>query len=642
MSDFLRRTRLADAADAVQRAARFRLPQAQSFERLTELVEHRLPDDLPRIPQRDVDEAVRGMGIPVQRSYPELYFALATGVGKRRLMGASAAYLYAARQSRNMLILAPRDAILRKLEREALAGSDPDYLLLDGRIVPVPNVCTRDNLESFEPDSRRLNLFILSPQTLVGTDRRISKARPYSSVRSLSEYLRACPDLIIFSDEAHHIGDEGAAWRAGVDALEPKLYLAYTATPQPGQPTAYTYDLAACLRDGLYTKAVELYTKKRDDLLDDDAWERVTLDYAVGRLKIKEAAFDAYRVDHPSWPAEPPVLLLTCRDREHAEEVGRLMTDRYGFDSETEVIVTHSGRRRAEVEVERIVELDAPGNRARVVVQVQQLTEGWDVRRVYVMAPLRTMGTFQYAIQNLGRGLRLPVGERIGEQQLDTLDVVLFGRESAAEIIDRAREQFGDPETGSAPIEVTEAGDEPEQPVARIDVSQDPREVVEWSWPTVRRIPESLDLDFDPDLPEHALEDIVTRVVLGDAAPSAEAAKDAARYSVEELKRAVVPQVCRQLEFLDELTDRPGVERLIDRLLAKMDLDQRAGNQIAQVYVAPERLTAFLVSELIERRRSLPARFEATGQVHRLRLEKVRTIVPDDGRQPADQRQVAT
>lgn len=641
MTDFLRRTRLADAADAVQRAARFRLPQARSFERLRELVEHRLPDDLPRVPQRDVDEAVRGMGIPVQRAYPELYFALATGVGKRRLMGASAAYLYAARQSRNMLILAPRDAILRKLEREALAASDEDYLLLDGRIVPVPNVCTRDNLESFEPDPRRLNLFVLSPQTLVGTDRRISKPRPYSSVRSLAEYLAAAPDLIVFSDEAHHIGDEKAAWRAGVDALAPKLYLAYTATPQPGQPIAYSYDLAACLRDGLYTKAVELYTKRRDELLDDDAWERITIDYAVARLKIKEAAFDAYREEHSAWPAEPPVLLLTCRDKEHAEGVGRLVIDRYGFD-ENEVIVTHSGRRPSEAELERIVELDAPGNHARVVVQVQQLTEGWDVRRVYVMAPLRTMGTFQYAIQNLGRGLRLPVGERVGDEQLDTLDVILFGRESAAEIIDRAREQFGDPETGGAPIHVTEAGDKPEQPVGRRNVLQEPREIVEWSWPGVRRVPEPLNLDFDPDLPQYAVEDIVHRVVLGDTRPGAQAADEAPLYSVEELKRAVVPQVCRQLEFLDELTDRLGVERLIDRLLAKMDLDQHAGEQIATVYVSPERLTAFLVSELTARRRSLPPRFETTGQVHRLRLERVRTIVPDDGRGAADQRQVTT
>lgn len=640
MSDFLRRTRLADAADAVQRAARFRLPQAQSFDRLLELVEHRLPDDLPRVAQREVGEAVRGMGIPVRRSYPEIYFALATGVGKRHLMGASAAYLYAARQSRNMLILAPRDAILRKLEREAMAASDEDYLLLDGRVVPVPNVCTRDNIESFEPDPRRLNLFILSPQTLVGTDRRISKPRPYSSVRSLSDYLAVCPDLVVFSDEAHHIGNEGAAWRAGVDALAPKLYLAYTATPQPGQPIAHTYDLAACLRDGLYTKAVEIYTKKRDELLDDDAWDRVTIDYAVGRLKIKEAEFDAHRDGHAEWPAEPPVLLLTCRDKEHAEEVGRLMVERYGFDKDHEVIVTHSGRRPSEAELERIVELDSPGNRARVVVQVQQLTEGWDVRRVYVMAPLRTMGTFQYAIQNLGRGLRLPVGQRVGEEQLDTLDVVLFGRESAAEIIERARREFGEPENGSAPIEVTEAGDEPEPPVGRREVTQQPREAVEWTWPRVRRVPEPLDLDFEPDLPAHAIEDIVHRLVLADAAGGAQGADEAPRYSVDELKRVVVPQVCRQLEFLDELTDRSGVERLIDRLLAKMDLDEHLGGQIATVHVAPERLTAFLVSELTSRRRTIPARFETTGRENTLCLDRVRTILRDDGHEPVDQRQV--
>ena len=639
MSDFLRRSRLADAADAVQRVARFRVPQAESFNRLRELVEHRLPDDLSRVVQRDVDEAVRGMGLPVQRAYPEMYFALATGVGKRHLMGASAAYLYAARQSRNMLILAPRDAILRKLEREALSASDSDYLLLDGRIVPAPNVCTRDNLESFEPDPRRLNLFIVSPQTLVGADRRINKPRPYSSVRSLSDYLAACPDLVVFSDEAHHIGEEGAAWRSGVDALAPKVYLAYTATPQPGQPIAYTYDLAACLRDGLYTKGVEVYTKRRDELLDDDAWDRVTIDYAVGRLSIKEAAFDAYRGRHAEWPAEPPVLLLTCRDKEHAEEVGRLMVDRYDFDDD-EVIVTHSGRRPTEAELERIVELDTPGNRARVVVQVQQLTEGWDVRRVYVMAPLRTMGTFQYAIQNLGRGLRLPVGERVGDDELDRLDVVLFGRESAAEIIERAREEFGEPETGVVPIEVTEAGDEPESPPSRREVIQTPREIFEWTWPRVRRVVEPLDLDFDPDLPGYAVEDIVHRVVLGDETPGAGAADEAPTYSVDELKRAVVPQVCRQLEFLDELSDRPGVERLIDRLLAKMDFDEQVGDQIATVHVAPERLTAFLVSELTNRRRAIPARYETTGRKHTVRLEGIRTIVPDDGREPVDHRQV--
>jgi type III restriction enzyme len=145
------------------------------------------------------------------------------------------------------------------------------------------------------------------------------------------------------------------------------------------------------------------------------------------------------------------------------------MVERYGFDDH-EVIVTHSGRRPTEAELERIVELDTPGNTARVVVQVQQLTEGWDVRRVYVMAPLRTMGTFQYAIQNLRRGLRLPVGERIGDEELDKLDVVLFGRETAAEIIDRARKEFGEPETGVPLIDVTEAGDEPDQPVGRREV----------------------------------------------------------------------------------------------------------------------------------------------------------------------------
>lgn len=638
MSSALRAMRLADAADMTRRAAKFRSPQARSFDRVQDLVEKHLTGDLGELSQPEVNEAVMQLGLPVTREYPDLLFALATGVGKRRLMGALAAYLFAARQTRNILILAPRQAILKKLEREVMAVGADDYLFLDPRMVPNPNVCTRDNIDSFSPDPRNLNVFLLSPQTLTGRNRRIAKRRAFSSAPSLLEYLAAAPDLVVLADEAHHIGNEGAKWRDGINDVEPKLYLGFTATPEPGAPIAHTYSLGECLRDGKYTKGVDIFTKKRDELIDDDAWEKLTIEYAIRRLAAKERAFAERRATDGSWPDEPPVLLLTCSDTEHADAIGELLLNRFGFH-EDEVLVTHSSRTVSEDEVERLIELDRPGNPVRAVVQVMQLTEGWDVRRVYVMAPLRAMGTLQYALQNLGRGLRLPENERVDQAELDTLDVVLFGRETAAQIIDQARSEFGDSESGSSPIEVTEAGDDEddEAPPDRERVVQKADKRIEWVWPQVRRIPTPVDLDFDPDLPQNAIEDIVTTVSIGQGDQiGGSGADEAPSYELPLLKRVVVARVCNQAAFLDEINDREALEALVDGLLEKMGFEHSEADPV--VYVSPARLAAYL-ADLIERRRNSAAvTYKPAGRDEILVLDEVPALVPAGLDSPIDHR----
>jgi superfamily II DNA or RNA helicase len=641
VTDFLRRERLDEAAELVLRAARFRAPQAASFARVRDLVERYLPDDLPRLDQSDVNEAVRQMSFAVTKPYPDLTFALATGVGKRRLLGAIAAYLYRARQTRNIVVLAPRQAILRRLESEALDVSGSNYLLLDNRLAQAPNVCTADTLDAFEPDAARLNLFILSPQSLVGANRRIAAPRPYSPSGSLLDYLTGASDLVILTDEAHHIGDEDRAWRQAIDALLPKLAFAFTATARTDAAIMHRYSLGRCLQEGLYTKSVKVLTKKRDELLDDEQWDWVTLQYAMERLELKDEAHAAKLAADENWPAGRPVLLLTCRDQRHADEVGEFVRERFGL-AEDEVHVTHSGRRPSEAELERLIELDAPGNTIRVVVQVEQLTEGWDVRRVYVMAPLRTMGTFQYALQNLGRGLRLPAGRRIDDPDLDQLDVVLFGRETAAEIIDKAKEELGEDDRIAQPIEVTDADDEPdERIIVRVRSTLTPRVTFDWTWQPLVRVPPDLDLDFEPDVPPQVAEEIVTEIALGAGDPSASGGGGAASYNIATLKRIVVSEVCRRLEFLNEITDGDAVETLVDRIVAKLDSGaQQAGNSLAIVYVSPTRLTAFLCGVLTARRRAVPIDFEAAGPERSLPVDGLPGWLPPDGAQAVDQAEV--
>ena len=93
-----------------------RAPQRRSLEildRLTELV------SLKKGADRDAAMAALRAEYPgladFEREFPSVCFALATGVGKTRLMGAFITYLYLAHGVRNFFVLAPNLTIYYKL-----------------------------------------------------------------------------------------------------------------------------------------------------------------------------------------------------------------------------------------------------------------------------------------------------------------------------------------------------------------------------------------------------------------------------------------------------------------------------------------------------------------------------------------------
>ena len=129
MPSRIRKYRLDEAYDRVLRIARLRAPQKEGFDRVHELVSN-LNDDLPRLSQAELVEHLRRRDLEIPAPPPQLVFALATGVGKTRLMGALIAYLHIAGQTNNCLILAPRTAVIEKLERETQIGH-PKYLFVD-------------------------------------------------------------------------------------------------------------------------------------------------------------------------------------------------------------------------------------------------------------------------------------------------------------------------------------------------------------------------------------------------------------------------------------------------------------------------------------------------------------------------------
>lgn len=75
-----------------------------------------------------------------------------------------------------------------------------------------------------------------------------------------------------------------------------------------------------------------------------------------------------------------------------------------------------------------------------IVIHVNMLKEGWDVNNLYTIVPLRTAASKILREQMVGRGLRLPYGERTGDRDVDA--VMLTAHDKFKDIL--AEAQKGD------------------------------------------------------------------------------------------------------------------------------------------------------------------------------------------------------
>src|SRR5579863_2737544 len=124
-------------ADRVLRGVTQRLslrkPQADSLEILAAVLERVTLDKGTDLAEalavvRDLCGELRLPQVnDFERDFPSLCFALATGVGKTRLMGAFITYLYLTGKSRHFFVLAPNTIIYQKLIADFTPGT-PKYV----------------------------------------------------------------------------------------------------------------------------------------------------------------------------------------------------------------------------------------------------------------------------------------------------------------------------------------------------------------------------------------------------------------------------------------------------------------------------------------------------------------------------------
>ncbi len=182
-----------------------------------------------------------------ERDFPSLCFALATGVGKTRLMGAFIAYLFKAEGIRHFFVLAPNLTIYNKLIAD-FTPNTPKYVfqgIADFAVEP-PEIITGDNYESgrgvrartlFGTDERvHVNIFniskITSTETPKGAEKtnipRFRRLQEYIG-QSYFDYLSKLDDLVLLMDESHRY--RASAGMKAIGELKPILGLELTATP---------------------------------------------------------------------------------------------------------------------------------------------------------------------------------------------------------------------------------------------------------------------------------------------------------------------------------------------------------------------------------------------------------------------------
>lgn len=404
-----------------------------------------------------------------EREFPSLCFALATGVGKTRLMGAFISYLHLAKKIKHFFVLAPNLTIYNKLIADFTPGT-PKYVfqgIAEFTLNP-PEIITGDNYESGrgvrgvdllgQADTIHINIFNISKinsEVRGGKSPRIKRLSEYIG-ESYFDYLSKLEDLVLLMDESHRY--RASAGVKAINELKPVIGLELTATPQiesgkkatPFKNVIYSYPLYKAMEDG-YIKEPAVATRENFNAknYNEDQLERLKLEDGVRIHETVKTELKVYADNHDK-PYVKPFMLVVAQDTTHAGKLMELIKSDEFFEGRyrDRVITVHSAQSGEEKDetVERLLAVEDPQEPTEIVIHVNMLKEGWDVTNLYTIVPLRAANSRTLVEQSIGRGLRLPYGKRTGVSAVDRLTIVAHDRFD--EIISEANNQHSIIRTG--------------------------------------------------------------------------------------------------------------------------------------------------------------------------------------------------
>ncbi len=376
---------------------------------------------------------------PTTDNWPKYCFKMATGSGKTFVMALAIVWQYFnwflrtendCRYTSKFVLIAPNLIVLDRLD-EAFADAtifrqfpfvppewEADFELqriLQSQITPPTSrgILYLTNVQQLYEAAEQKDINALDEALGPPVSKSASMSRA-----DLQEALRQHDNLLVLNDEAHHVHSDDLEWTRSIDGLHQGCVdrggkgllgqLDFSATPYVGSGDRkryfphiiHDYPLAAAIRDQVVKRPKIGEIEHAAEPLTRDFVRRNQLQIDTGVEILCRFQKDFRK------SGRKPVLFIMADHTRNADRVGKYLEQSHGLKT----LVIHTDKAgvitKKDLERARRAARSIDTNEYQAIVSVMMLKEGWDVRNVCVIVPLRSYQSAILAEQTLGRGLR--------------------------------------------------------------------------------------------------------------------------------------------------------------------------------------------------------------------------------------------
>jgi len=395
-------------------------------------------------------------------------FKMATGSGKTKVMSLAIvwSYFHSLRESdspmaRHFVVIAPNLTVFERLKVDFKPeGGGPDIFDTD----PLIPVAWRGdwNLTTVLQDeasgaSTGGTLYLTNIHRLFDSSRKrangempdwigppVSKAKALDTGAALRERITGHSRVLVMNDEAHHVWDPDSAWNEAIKFLHESIrkrtkgglvaQLDFSATPKDNKANYFKHIICDTpLGEAVDAGIVKTPIIGRAGHLIEQATDNAAYRYEM-HLKL---GYERWLKSRDEWlrSGKKPLLFVMCENTEAADEItarlngdgifkelnGRTINLHTNLKGKIKKVGKGAEAREEFVESEKDIsdedlkalrklsrELDSGASPYFCIVSVLMLREGWDVRNVTTIVPLRPLNAKSGILpeQTLGRGLR--------------------------------------------------------------------------------------------------------------------------------------------------------------------------------------------------------------------------------------------
>lgn len=417
------------------------------------------------------DRETAALGVnPDEDRWARYAFKLATGTGKTKVMSLAIvwSYFHALRESdspmaRHFVVIAPNLTVFERLKEDFRPeGGGPDIFLKDP-LIPVAwrgdwnlsvvlqgaaaGAATGGTLyltnihRLYDTGGRRIKK---EAETYEWMGPPVSRSTALDTGKELRKRITAHDRVMVLNDEAHHLWDPGSAWNEAIKFLYQEILektggglcaqLDFSATPKDNHGNIFQHVICdSPLGEAVDGGIVKIPIIGRGEGLSErpsrDASERFEQHLMMG--------YQRWLKSREEWEksGKKPLLFIMTEDTEAADQITRrLDKDSLFAELNGKTINLHTnlkgkikwigGRKKgypvfmeSESEIsdddlsllrDLSRDLDSGRSPYQCIVSVLMLREGWDVRNVTTIVPLRPYTSKANILpeQTLGRGLR--------------------------------------------------------------------------------------------------------------------------------------------------------------------------------------------------------------------------------------------